>query len=70
MKRYVLPATAIALALVSSMSAGQQQPVQPAPAAATAAPAAAIATQKATIDQYCVTCHNQRTKTRSEEHTS
>ena len=59
MKRYVLSAAAIALALISSASsssAGQQ------PAATASAPAA-IAPYKATIDQYCVTCHNQRTRT-------
>src|SRR5262244_1151055 len=60
MKRYVLSAAAIALALISSASsssAGGQQP------ATTTAGPAAIAPYKATIDQYCVTCHNQRTKT-------
>src|SRR5215471_12678856 len=56
MKRYVLSAAAIALALISSASAGQQ----PASTSGTPAP---IAPYKATIDQYCVTCHNQRAKT-------
>jgi mono/diheme cytochrome c family protein len=57
MKRYMLAATTAALALIAtgssalSLGAGQQ-------------PAAAVAAQqKATIDQYCVTCHNQRVKT-------
>jgi mono/diheme cytochrome c family protein len=56
MKRYVLSTAVIALALISSASAGQQ----PAAPAGTPAPSAPY---KATIDQYCVTCHNQRTKT-------
>src|SRR4051812_4546688 len=60
MKHYMLAATAIALAMISSGS--QAQPQTPATPAAAAAPAA-IAPYKATIDQYCITCHNQRTKT-------
>ena len=56
MKRYLLSAAVIALGLMSSLSAGQQP-------AATAGTPGAIAPYKATIDQYCVTCHNQRAKT-------
>jgi mono/diheme cytochrome c family protein len=43
---------------VASGWASQAQSVRVAPAAATAAAAA-----RATVDQYCVTCHNQRAKT-------
>src|SRR5262245_30883847 len=60
MKRYVLAATAIALGIVSAGSSGLR--AQQAAAPQTALPAA-IAPYKATIDQYCVTCHNQRAKT-------
>ncbi len=66
MKRYVLAATAIVLGIVSSGSAGPaglQAAAQQLPQAQAAAVPAAIAPYKATIDQYCVTCHNQRTKT-------
>lgn len=61
MKRYVLAATAIALGIASagSTSLKGQQGTQ----AQAASVPPAIAPYKATIDQYCVTCHNQRTKT-------
>ena len=62
MKRYVLAATAIALGIVSAGSASLRAQ-QGTPAQAAAAVPPAIAPYKATIDQYCVTCHNQRTKT-------
>ena len=42
-------------------AAGQSSPKQLAPAKATPAPAAA--TQRAVLDRYCVTCHNDKTKT-------
>ena len=61
MKRYILAATAVALALVSTGSPGLRAAGPQ--AGAQAAVPAAIAQYKATIDQYCVTCHNQRTKT-------
>ena len=61
MKRYVVAATAIALAMVSTGSPGLRA-AGPQASTQTAVPAA-IAPYKATIDQYCVTCHNQRTKT-------
>jgi mono/diheme cytochrome c family protein len=57
MKRYILAATAMGFALLSGglgLRASQPQG---------AVSSAAIAQQKAFIDQYCVTCHNQRTKT-------
>jgi len=65
MKRYVLAATAVALALVSTGSTGLRAAAfqTNSQAAAPAAVPAAIAPYKATIDQYCVTCHNQRAKT-------
>src|SRR5690242_7323601 len=64
MKRYVLSAAVISLALISSASSsasssgGQQRPVID-----RAYNTADVAPYKATIDQYCVTCHNQRAKT-------
>ena len=68
MKRYVLSAAVTALALMSSASAGQQPAStsgtpREAQAPQRAAVSDAVAPFKATIDQYCVTCHNQRAKT-------
>src|SRR5215470_146388 len=60
MMKHILSAAAIAFALfssVSSSSAGQQERAVTDRAYSTTAP------YKATIDQYCVTCHNQRTRT-------
>ena len=59
MNRYVLAATALAFALLSKNSGMQAAQPQGVPTAGSTA----IAQQKALIDQYCVTCHNQRTKT-------
>ena len=59
MKRYVVAATAVAFGVLSwgsGLRAAQSQ-------ASPGATAGTIAQQKALIDQYCVTCHNQRTKT-------
>src|SRR6266850_1125386 len=58
MMRYVVAAVAFTLAVFSSGStnlgaAREQQP----------APASQVSTQKALLDQYCATCHNQRAKT-------
>ena len=55
MKRYLLGTVALSLGLLSwgSGLTGQSQ----------ATGSSAVAQQKALIDQYCVTCHNQRTKT-------
>jgi mono/diheme cytochrome c family protein len=56
-------AAAFVLAVGSSSSLGvraadpAQQPAVPAPAASTKSP------ERALLDQYCVSCHNQRTKT-------
>jgi len=61
MKRYVVAAGALALALVSYGSSAL--PLAGAQSATTAPTASTVAQQKAVIDQYCVTCHNQRTKT-------
>jgi mono/diheme cytochrome c family protein len=62
MKRYVLAATGIALALVCAGSTGlRAQTGRGGPSAGQTA--SAVAQQKAVIDQYCVTCHNERTKT-------
>ena len=61
MKRYVVGATAVAFAVLSwgsGLRAAQSQGSSTATSGASA-----IAQQKALIDQYCVTCHNQRTKT-------
>src|ERR1700689_1832566 len=41
------------LALLSAMSAYAQAPTTPLP----------LASQRALLDQYCVTCHNQKLKT-------
>src|SRR4030095_2907866 len=60
MKRYVLATTALGFALLSWGSGLRAAPPQ---GAAPVAASPAIASQKAFIDQYCVTCHNQRTKT-------
>src|SRR5574339_1088090 len=60
MKRYVLAVTAMVLVSLSPQSglrAAQSQ------GSASPASSNAIAQQKAFLDQYCVTCHNQRTKT-------
>jgi mono/diheme cytochrome c family protein len=59
MKRYAVGATAVAFAVLSwgsGLRAAQPQGGSP-------ATGAAVTQQKAVIDQYCVTCHNQRTKT-------
>jgi mono/diheme cytochrome c family protein len=67
-------ATAVCAVLFCLVLAGQLRsqgqapvaPATPAPAAAAAAPPAtapAISPQKALINQYCVTCHNDRVKT-------
>ena len=60
MKGYVLATTALGFALLSWGSGLRAAPPQ---GAAPVAASPAIASQKAFIDQYCVTCHNQRTKT-------
>jgi mono/diheme cytochrome c family protein len=57
MKRYVLTASAVVFALVSWGSGTRAAQSQG------GTPSAAMAQHKALIDQYCVTCHNQRTKT-------
>jgi cytochrome c5 len=44
-------------------TATQPQPQSSAPATKAAAAAPEVATQRALIDQYCVTCHNSRAKT-------
>ena len=59
MKRYAVGATAVAFAVLSwgsGLRAAQPQ-------GGSSATGAAVAQQKAVIDQYCVTCHNQKTKT-------
>ncbi|HZI50221.1 MAG TPA: DUF1587 domain-containing protein, partial [Terriglobia bacterium] len=64
MKRYVVGAVALAFAALTWSDAGsglRAAQSQGNPAAASGP--AAIAPHKALIDQYCVTCHNQRTKT-------
>src|SRR5678815_5777759 len=55
MKRHLLATIAVGFGLLSwgSGLTGQSP----------ATGSSAVATQKAFIDQYCVTCHNQRTKT-------
>jgi mono/diheme cytochrome c family protein len=61
MKRYVVGAAALAFAVLSwgsGLRAAQSQG-----SSTTTGGASATAQQKALIDQYCVTCHNQRTKT-------
>src|SRR5678815_1693116 len=61
MERYVVGATAVAFAVLSwgsGLRAAQSQGSSTATSGS-----AALAQQKALIDQYCVTCHNQRTKT-------
>jgi mono/diheme cytochrome c family protein len=61
MKRYIVAATTIAVGLVLWTSGLRGQPQTGAASAPSAA--SALAQQKALIDQYCVSCHNQRTKT-------
>ena len=61
MKRYVVGAAALAVAALSWGSG--LRAAQPQGNAAAAGSPAAITQQKALIDQYCVTCHNQKTKT-------
>jgi mono/diheme cytochrome c family protein len=61
MKRYVLGATAVAFAFLAWGSG--LRGAQPQGNPASSAGLSAITQQKAFIDQYCVTCHNQRTKT-------
>src|SRR5215813_11727039 len=63
MKRYVLSAAAITLAMISSASSSASSSGGQERAVIDRAYSAAIAPHKATIDQYCVTCHNQRTRT-------
>jgi mono/diheme cytochrome c family protein len=58
MKRYIVGATAVAFAALSWGSGLRAAQSQISSTASTA-----VAQQKALIDQYCVTCHNQRTKT-------
>jgi mono/diheme cytochrome c family protein len=58
MIRYVVVAAAFALAVFSSGSSNlgaAREPQQ--------APASPVAQHRALLDQYCVTCHNQRAKT-------
>jgi mono/diheme cytochrome c family protein len=59
MMRYVFVAAAIGVALLSSGSGnlGAGRALQQAPSSSPASP------QRALLDQYCVTCHNQRAKT-------
>jgi mono/diheme cytochrome c family protein len=61
MKRYIVGAIAVAFALLSWGSG--LRAAQPQGGSATTGASPAIAQQKALIDQYCVTCHNQRAKT-------
>src|SRR5688572_8165266 len=61
MKHYIVGAAALAFAALSWGSGLRAAQPQGNPAAAGSP--AAISQQKALIDQYCVTCHNQRTKT-------
>ena len=58
----------IAMSLLVSGTSGQTARPRPqgtsaASAAATAAPAADAAAQRAFLDKYCVSCHNEKTKT-------
>ncbi len=57
--RYVFMAVAFALSVLSSASGnlGAARPLQQPSTSASASP------QRALLDQYCVTCHNQRAKT-------
>src|SRR6476620_4507949 len=62
MKRYFLAMTTVCVALLFSLGAkAGLRAAQPQGGVSTTS--AAVTTQKALIDQYCVTCHNQRTKT-------
>jgi mono/diheme cytochrome c family protein len=58
MKRYVVAAVAVAFAALTWSDAGSGLR-----AAQSQGTPSAIAQHKALIDQYCVTCHNQRTRT-------
>ena len=53
--RFIVVSFAIALALLSSVSASQRAAVRQA--------APGLDSHRALLDQYCVTCHNQRLKT-------
>ena len=64
MTRYLpVVAAAVVLALVSSSSVALPALKPQSASAAPPAGSTVVAQQKALIDQYCVTCHNQRTKT-------
>src|SRR5215510_8268772 len=62
MKRYLVGATAATFAVLLLCGAGLRAAQSQGSSAATGS-SAAIAQQKALVDQYCVTCHNQKTKT-------
>src|SRR5215471_11527163 len=53
----------LVMLLLAGVQARQQAPGAPPRPAAPAAPPAATQAQRALIDQYCVTCHNDRLKT-------
>jgi len=51
------------LVAATQLPAQQTAPAKPAPTAVVAAPVASPAAERALLDQYCITCHNQRLKT-------
>src|SRR4030095_1283623 len=64
MKRYFLATTTVGFALLLSPGAkAGLRAAQPQGGGVASTASAALTAQKAVIDQYCVTCHNQRTKT-------
>jgi mono/diheme cytochrome c family protein len=59
-ERKLLVASGLALASVALVSGQASGPQRPTP---TPTPVAAVSTQRAVLDRYCVGCHNERTKT-------
>jgi mono/diheme cytochrome c family protein len=64
MKTRLFAATCVAFApaLVWTLLAQQTPVAQPTPAPKPAAPAQTAATERALVNQYCVTCHNEKLK--------
>jgi mono/diheme cytochrome c family protein len=55
--------TAVSVATLGGQSAASTTSARPAPVRAATPATAAIETQRALLDKYCVTCHNDRIKT-------
>ena len=55
--------TAVSAVTLGGQSAVSAPPARPAPGRAGTAPTAGVETQRALLDKYCVSCHNERLKT-------